>query len=135
MQPIKIDINRVRERTDNPRTISDDKLAGLIRSLESLPEMEKHRPIIIDEDGFILAGNMRYRALQKMGRETIWVVKANLPEELKKRLMIADNINVGEWDWDKLYSNWKDDELQEMGIDVWVEDDSAKDVPIEFQDS
>lgn len=50
------------------------------------------RPIVVDENNVILAGNGLYDTLLKMGRDTAEVYKFdNLTEKQKKKLMIADN--------------------------------------------
>jgi hypothetical protein len=50
------------------------------------------RPIVIDENNVILAGNGLYDTLVAMGKETADVYRYdNLTENQKKKLMIADN--------------------------------------------
>lgn len=50
------------------------------------------RPIVVDESNVILAGNGLYDALVAMGKETADVCRyANLTDNQKKKLMIADN--------------------------------------------
>ena len=50
------------------------------------------RPIVVDENNVILAGNGLYETLIAMGKETADVYKYdNLTENQKKKLMIADN--------------------------------------------
>ena len=80
------------------------------------------RPIVIDNMGMILGGNMRYRALQELGFKEIpetWVKRAEeLTAEEKRRFIIADNVGFGEWDWDELANNWDVEQLEEWGLDV-----------------
>lgn len=47
----------------NPRIIKDDKFKKLVKSLREFPEMMDKRPIVVDADGTILGGNIRYKAL------------------------------------------------------------------------
>ena len=50
------------------------------------------RPIVVDENNIILAGNGLYDTLIAMGKETADVYRYdNLTENQKKKLMIADN--------------------------------------------
>ncbi|MCB5472942.1 hypothetical protein LIP76_18530, partial [Erysipelatoclostridium ramosum] len=50
------------------------------------------RPIVIDENNTILAGNGLYETLLRMNREEALVYKyEDLTEAQKKKLMIADN--------------------------------------------
>lgn len=72
---------------------------------ESIRQCGYIAPIIVDEDGAILAGHTRYKALKKLGRD--WaevIVKDGLTEEQKKKYRLLDN-KTGElasWDLDLL---------------------------------
>lgn len=80
------------------------------------------RPIIIDEDGVILGGNMKKQALHEMGRETIpaeWVKKVEgLTNEKKFEFIIKDNTHFGNWDWEQLANEWDGIALDDWGLDV-----------------
>lgn len=80
------------------------------------------RPIIIDEDGVILGGNMKKQALHEMGRETIpaeWVKKVQgLTDEQKLEFIIKDNTHYGNWDWEQLANEWDGIALDDWGLDV-----------------
>jgi site-specific DNA-methyltransferase (adenine-specific) len=107
---------------ENPRVLRDEKFAKLKQSIQDFPKMMSLRPIVIDNMGMILGGNMRYRALQELGFKEIpetWVKRAEeLTAEEKRRFIIADNVGFGEWDWDELANNWDVEELGEWGLDV-----------------
>jgi DNA modification methylase len=107
---------------ENPRVLRDEKFAKLKQSIQDFPKMMSLRPIVIDNMGMILGGNMRYRALQELGFKEIpetWVKRAEeLTAEEKRRFIIADNVGFGEWDWDELANNWNVEELGEWGLDV-----------------
>src|SRR5690606_621791 len=80
------------------------------------------RPMVVDEAGYVLGGNMRLRALQDLGYKEVpdnWVKKANeLTEEEKRRFIIADNVGFGEWDWHALVNEWDTQLLQDWGLDI-----------------
>lgn len=82
------------------------------------------RPIIIDQDGVILGGNMRFEAIRALGMKEIpdeWVKRADdLTEEQKQEFIIKDNVGFGEWDWDVLANEWDEVKLGEWGLDVPV---------------
>lgn len=107
---------------ENPRLLRDEKFAKLKQSIQDFPKMMSLRPIVIDNMGMILGGNMRYRALQELGFKEIpdtWVKRAEeLTAEEKRRFIIADNVGFGEWDWDELANNWDVEQLGEWGLDV-----------------
>ena len=106
---------------ENPRVLRDEKFAKLKQSIQDFPKMMSLRPIVIDNMGMILGGNMRYRALQELGFKEIpdtWVKRAEeLTAEEKRRFIIADNVGFGEWDWDELANNWDVVDLEAWGID------------------
>lgn len=80
------------------------------------------RPIVIDLDGTILGGNMRFRALLELGYKEIpdaWVKRASdLTDDEKQRFIIEDNVGFGDWDWDKLANEWEQEKLDEWGLDL-----------------
>lgn len=105
----------------NPRYISEERMAKLVASIEDFPKMMHLRPIIIDNDGLILGGNMRFRALQSLGYKEIpdeWVRRADdLTEEEKRQFIIKDNVPFGAWDMDILANEWDESELERWGLD------------------
>ncbi len=72
METNLIKLSKVRVNDKNPRTITEDKLRRLVESILVFPKMLTIRPIVIDDKGVALGGNMRTRALKeikKLGRE------------------------------------------------------------------
>lgn len=73
----------------NVRIHTEQQLKEFRRSVEMFGQI---RPIVIDENNVILAGNGLYDTLATMGKETAEVYRYdNLTENQKKKLMIADN--------------------------------------------
>lgn len=62
----KVSFESVFINPENPRVISEDKMDLLINSVLSFPEMMEIRPIVIDEKGMILGGNMRFESLKRI---------------------------------------------------------------------
>lgn len=82
---------------------------------ESIKQCGYVTPIILDENGVILAGHTRYKALKKLGRKNVeCIVREGLTEEQKKKYRLLDNKTgeFSEWDFDALVS-----ELQEIDFD------------------
>ena len=106
----------------NPRQIKGAAFEKLKKSVKELPKMMRLRPIVIDTDGVILGGNMRYRALCALGYSEIpneWVkVADDLTEEEKQRFIIEDNVQFGEWDFDMLFNEWDTPSLEDWGVDL-----------------
>lgn len=130
---------------NNPRLIKDDKFKKLCQSIKDFPKMLELRPIVVDKDGVILGGNMRFRALQELGMEVKdeWVrVADKLTDDERRRFIIEDNVGFGDWDWDILSSTYEKEKLEDWGMDVdkWgdidfdninsTEDRKVKDKPI-----
>ena len=59
-------LSAVRANADNPRTISDENKQLLVNSILEFPKMLEIRPLVIDEEGVILGGNMRHKALTQI---------------------------------------------------------------------
>lgn len=81
----------------NPR--KNDKAVESVA--ESIRQCEYVAPIIVDENGIILAGHTRFKALQKLGWDCAEVVvKEGLSEEQKRKYRLLDNktSEIAEWD-------------------------------------
>jgi len=117
-----MNLSEILPNPENPRVLRDERFAKLKQSIQDFPKMMSLRPIVIDNMGMILGGNMRYRALQELGFKQIpdnWVKRAEeLTAEEKRRFIIADNVGFGEWDWDELANNWDTGDLEAWGIDT-----------------
>ena len=77
MKVIKKPLTELRRPDRNVRMHTDKQLKEFRRSVEMFGQI---RPIVVDEDGVILAGNGLYETLLSLGRT-----------EEKKKLMLADN--------------------------------------------
>ena len=117
-------LSTIRPNPKNPRVLRDDKFQKLKKSIGDFPKMMELRPIVVDDDGVILGGNMRFRALQDIYGKNgevpdAWVKRADdLTEDEKKQFIIKDNSSFGEWDWDVLANEWDAEEREEWGIDL-----------------
>ena len=72
---------------------------------ESIRQCGYVAPIIVDEEGVILAGHTRYKALQKVGYTKAQViVKEGLTKEQKKKYRLLDNKTneLASWDFELL---------------------------------
>lgn len=82
----------------NSRTHSDAQVAQIAGSIK---EFGFNNPVLIDQDGGIIAGHGRVMAAQKLGLEKVPAVKLeHLTETQRKAYVIADNrlaLNAG-WD-------------------------------------
>ena len=133
-----IKLSSIKPNPNNPRLIKDDKFKKLVKSISEFPKMMELRPIVVDENNIILGGNMRYKALQELGKKEIpkeWIKKASdLSDDEVRRFIIADNVGFGEWDEEMLRVDWDVDELDEWGIDSETYDLDEFDTEFELPD-
>lgn len=123
-------LSKIKLNPDNPRTFDQTKMDKLKKSIEEFPKMMKLRPMVVDQKGIVLGGNMRLTALKQLGYKEVpdeWVRQADeLTEEEKKRFIIADNVGFGEWDWKELEANWDNKLLSDWGLELLQLEEEAK---------
>ncbi len=82
-------LEELKQPERNVRIHTDQQLKEFEKSITMFGQI---RPIVVDEEDIILAGNGLYQALKRMGKTEAKVYKFdNLTENQKKKLMIADN--------------------------------------------
>jgi hypothetical protein len=89
-------IEKLKEWDKNPRTITAENLERLKKQIQKFGQ---YKPLVINEDGIVLGGNMRLRALRELEIQEVWVsiVKpADLNEMLEYSL--SDNDRAGKYD-------------------------------------
>ena len=116
-------VSQLKLNPSNPRKIQPDKLEKLMRSIESFPEMMKLRPIVYDpETMYVLGGNQRLAAIRKLGMKEIpdeWAIAAtDLTPEQQKEFVLRDNVQLGEWDFEILSTEFAEFDLGEIGMDM-----------------
>lgn len=89
MQIVKMKLSELKSPDKNVRYHNEKQIKEFGRSLEKFGQI---RPVVVDEDHVIRCGNGLVEAMRSLGYETAEVyVMANLSENDKKKLMIADN--------------------------------------------
>lgn len=86
---------------NNPR-INDNAVEAV---MESIKQCEYIAPIIVDEEGIILAGHTRFKALKELGKTDVEVMQVGgLSEEQKRKYRILDNKTneLAMWDFNLL---------------------------------
>ena len=118
-ETITVRLDEIQSNPDNPRTIKQQQLKKLQKSLREFPEMMQLRPIVVDENNVILGGNMRYQALKANGTAKTEVIKVTgLTDNQKREFVIKDNVAGGDWDWDKLANEWNAEDLDNWGVSI-----------------
>ena len=115
-------LSQIKPNPNNPRLIKDERFEKLCKSIQDAPKFMALRPIIIDGQGMILGGNMRYKALLHLGYKEVpdaWVKRADdLTEEERHRFIITDNVGYGDWDYEALANEWDAEQLEEWAVDL-----------------
>lgn len=108
MEYLRRKMSEIRPYPNNPR-INDDAVDDVAESIRQCTYVS---PIVIDEDGVILAGHTRYKALMKLGYEECDVIVASgLTDDQKKKYRLYDN-RTGE------FASWDQKKLAEELCDV-----------------
>lgn len=131
----KWDISRLTPYARNSRTHSDEQISQLAASIK---EWGWTTPVLVDEDGSIIAGHGRTLAAQRLKMTEVPVMVAKGWSDAKKRAyVIADNklaMNAG-WDNEMLALEFS--ELQGMDFDLDLTGFKAEEIqalqPPDFQ--
>lgn len=106
---------------NNPRVIKKADFEKLKASIKNNPDYFEARPIICSDrtgEKVILGGNQRYEAAKALGLvEVPVIVLHGLDEAREREIVIRDNVNNGDWDFDILANEWDEKKLQEWGVD------------------
>ena len=107
MKYVKMQLKSIKPYENNPRNNEE----AVYDVMESIRQCSYISPIIVDENGVILAGHTRYEALNNLGySECSVIVAEDLTEEQKKKYRLYDN-KAGElatWDNPKLIKEYRD---------------------------
>lgn len=114
-------IEELKKLPNNPRTIKDEQFKKLVKSIDSNPDYFEARPVILsDRTGelIIIAGNQRYEAAKQLKlKEIPTFLLKDLTEEREKEIIIRDNINNGDWDWD-IIKEWDILNVKDWGVET-----------------
>jgi hypothetical protein len=123
-------IEQIKLNDANPRYIKDNRFEQLVQSLIEFPDMLHIRPIVIDEDGVALGGNMRMHAALRLAYTEVPTIRVvGWSEEKKREFIIKDNASFGEWDWDVLGNEWSDMPLEAWGLNLpkeWLDEEPVE---------
>ena len=91
-----------------------------MQSVKDFPKMLEKRPIAFKkalDENVVLGGNMRLRACIAAGMKEVPVIDcSDLTEAQQREFVIKDNVGFGEWEWDKIISDWP--EAPSWGLDI-----------------
>ena len=122
-EPIYMNAAELTLLADNPRTISKTDFKRLVDSIKT-NGFWRHRPLaVVERDGklVVLAGNQRLKAARKLKLERVpVVVYSDLTREEEQELILRDNINNGDWDYNALQVDdfWQDVDFGFLGLEI-----------------
>lgn len=99
----------------NPRAIDKKDFERLKKQLT---KHEQYKPLLVNQDGVVLGGNMRYQAMKELGMTEAWVsvVDATTEKEMIE-YALSDNDRVG---------YYEEERLAELVMDVDIDFDTYK---------
>lgn len=101
---------------NNSRTHSDEQVTQIASSIK---EFGFTNPVLIDEQGGVIAGHGRIMAGKKLGLEQLpTITLAGLTDAQKKAYVIADNKLALNADWDFELLRVEIEQLQELDFDI-----------------
>lgn len=137
MEVINKNISKLTPYENNPRKNE----AAVEYVANSIKEFGFKVPVVIDQNGVIIAGHTRVKAAELLGLETVpCIIADDLTEEQVRAFRLADNktAELAEWDFDLLDIELSDITNIDMGDfgfdDLSVADDSNEIVEDEIPD-
>ena len=110
------DLDALTAYPNNPRTHSAEQIDQIVASMV---EFGWTQPMIVDEDGMILAGHGRAMAARQLGLDQVpVVVRPGLSESQKRAIVIADNQIPQNAGWDEKLLRIEIKELKKSGFDL-----------------
>ena len=108
----------------NPRNIKQEDFEKLKKSISERPDMLSLRELIVYPNGdkfVVICGNMRLRALRELKYKTApcKVIPPEISKDDINAILILDNSQFGEWDYDLLANEWDAKDLDDWCVDVW----------------
>jgi len=123
MQIEQIETEKLIPYARNSRTHSDEQISQIMASIK---EFGFTNPVLIDEEGLIIAGHGRTVAAQRLGMKTVPTVRlTHLTPAQKKAYVIADNklaLNAG-WDLEFLKIELLDLQSEDFDLSLTGFDD------------
>jgi hypothetical protein len=134
IRPLVVDENMVvlggNQRLQALKTIAKMSFDDIV---EQLPKQSRWSKKSREEKEQSLAYWMQW-----LESPMVEIIRADeLTQDEREQFIIKDNLPLGDWWWDELANKWDERELEEWGMDVWVNDgessagDNSGDEPIE----
>jgi ParB-like chromosome segregation protein Spo0J len=120
-----VDINKLVQDPSNARKHNERNIDSIKGSLKLFGQQ---KPIVVDKDNVIIAGNGTYEAAKSLGLTSLAVVRSDLVGTNRTAYALADNrtAELAEWETDslsQLLAALKDDDfpIEDIGFDTAFE--------------
>jgi ParB-like chromosome segregation protein Spo0J len=117
MQVERVDIKKLKPHPANPRVHPESAIKQLENSIK---EYGWTNPVLVSEDGYVLAGHARIKAAKRLGVKEVPIIRLPLKGAKATAYLIADNrlSEESRWDYDILEDVF--DRLLEKGIELEI---------------
>lgn len=117
MQVHDVPVGDLKEADYNPRQLTATQMQNLSLSLTTFGLVE---PLVVNQfpgrENVVIGGHQRLRLAKQACMSTVPVVYVSLPLDKEKELNLRLNHNQGEWDMDKLTSEFDNALLAHVGF-------------------
>ena len=115
---MQVEIKKVQDLQEDPENVRAHDSRNIRVIKESLERFGQQKPIVINEEGRVIAGNGTLQAAKEIGWEEIQVVCTKLDSEAAKAFAIVDNRSneLSDWDEEALLNDLVN--LMDSGIDI-----------------
>jgi ParB-like chromosome segregation protein Spo0J len=112
----KVKLSDLKDYHKNPRQLSENQAEQLKKSVDKFGLIDKP---IVNQDMTLIGGHQRKNVLNGEVEEIeVWFPDRSLDEKEVEELNIRLNANTGSWDFDVLANEWKQEELEEWGLEA-----------------
>jgi len=123
IEKCEFNIGQITDVPGNPRTRDDKKQLSLQKSIAELPELTTARAALVYQwrgKYIVLGGNRRLEAQRALGVAEIPVIvlPKGTPAEKLRRIVMLDNEQTGQTDWNAIATDWDIAELKEWEVEI-----------------
>ncbi len=115
MEIKEINIDEIKPYKNNPREISNEAVEKVVKSIKVFGY---NQPIVVDNDNVIVVGHTRWKALKKLGREKVFIIKKNFTKNNAVAYRIMDNRANEESKWQNKLLKEELNLLQDENFDL-----------------
>lgn len=111
---------KVEELKPHPKNPRNHPNVAIEKIAKSIQKFGWTNPILVSEDGYILAGHARIKAAKKAGITEVPVIELPLREDQADAYLIADNRLQDETGWDAVLLKELVEQLMESDVDLFL---------------